>query len=391
MKRADDVVNLFQSFGANTDSYLEIDSHFEYKEQLSELRPAIMSVVTADTSEYKPVDIPPALAITPSGRAVPATIGEPSSTPSLMGTSPTSFTPAPLRTLLAEVELLRQGEAQARNDNALEQSLSKGEPPVINAHVIAVVSAKGGVGKSTLSAALATRLRIAGGQTLAVDLDPQNALLHHLDVSPDVAGMGNASLRGENWRSLLLPGSAGTHLLPYGALSEDERRALDQYLLNDNYWLARQLARMELGEKDVVVLDTPPGRTVYLDQALAMASQVVVVISCDAASYITLTQIEQLLAPRLACPRPPVCSYVINEFDASRGFSRDMLAVLKRHLGDRLLGVVHLDHAINEALAYGRNPAKDPCETEGCQDLANLCRSLTSQLMSQDVKESQAL
>ncbi|MGC8050076.1 hypothetical protein, partial [Salmonella enterica] len=50
------------------------------------------------------------------------------------------------------------------------------------------------------------------------------------------------------------------------------------------------------------------------------------------------------------------CRYVVNKYDASRSFSQDMLEVLKRWMGPRLAGVIALDHAISEGLAYGFNP-----------------------------------
>jgi len=46
----------------------------------------------------------------------------------------------------------------------------------------------------------------------------------------------------------------------------------------------------------------------------------------------------------------------VNQFDASREFSRDMLEVFKRRLGQQLIAVVPLDNTLGEALAYGRNP-----------------------------------
>ena len=42
--------------------------------------------------------------------------------------------------------------------------------------VITVVSAKGGVGKTTLAANLASVLAARGRRVIALDLDPQNAL-----------------------------------------------------------------------------------------------------------------------------------------------------------------------------------------------------------------------
>ncbi|WP_441294732.1 ParA family protein, partial [Herbaspirillum sp. B65] len=52
--------------------------------------------------------------------------------------------------------------------------MSYGPPPSTPAHVIAVVSPKGGVGKTTLCSALACSLA-RHGRVIAVDLDPQNA------------------------------------------------------------------------------------------------------------------------------------------------------------------------------------------------------------------------
>ncbi|MBM6447934.1 MULTISPECIES: cellulose biosynthesis protein BcsQ [Pseudomonas] len=379
MKRTDDISNLFNRFGASADSYLEFGSHFEYKEKplaLVPTAPERVPAVEVDQPVLQPGDLAPA----DSAQGVEA--------PLVLVDTPAPA--APLRHLLAEVALARQAEAQARNEEALRQALPQGRPAKTRAHVIALVSAKGGVGKSTLTSALATALRLEGGQTLAIDLDPQNALQHHLGAAPDVAGMGYASLKGENWKSLLLAGSAGSLLLPYGSVTEGERRTLERYLENDRYWLARQLASMDLSENDVVVLDTPPGRTAYLTQALMVADQVLVVVTADAACFVTLDQMEHLLAERAALGQAPLCNYVINQFDGSRLFCSDMHEVLKRRLGSRLLGVVTLDHAIGEALAYGQNPLLTAESSQACHDMLMLSDRLKAQLKSMEAAESYA-
>jgi cellulose synthase operon protein YhjQ len=386
MKRADDVGNLFRSFGASTEHYLEIEDAFEYKEKPPPARSVQVQAVSLAVAPDEPriSDQPLAAAERVQPQAAVTEPCAPGQTRSDSLQPPT----APLQYLLQEVARAREAEAAALNQQALLQALDKEPLKAIKAKVVAVVSPKGGVGKTTLSAGLATVLRLQGGQTLAIDLDPQSALQHHLQVSPDVAGMGNASLLGENWRSLLLPGSAGTQLLPYGLLNEEERRTLERYLDSDPHWLARQLASMGLAENDVVVIDTPPGRTAYLEQVLAVADHVLVIVTADAACYQTLDQMDRLLQASRSRPFPAICSYVINQFDASRAFCRDMLVVLERRLGRQLLGVVSVDHDISEALAYGRNPLEGACASEGCKDMLALGRAMTAQLMTQKAKES---
>lgn len=391
MNRTDDIANLFNRFGASADSYLEFESDFDYKAPpLAVVRPpAVPTAVSADALKNDPIAAAP-VKLNAAVTHLPVAVAEPlphlpvdsdvltdalsSSTQALKHESglrlaPATSMSAPLRNLLAEVALARQSEAKARNDEALRQSLLHDQPPKSKAHVIALVSAKGGVGKSTLSAALASTLRLEGGQTLAIDLDPQNALQYHLGVNPDVAGMGNASLLGDNWRPLLLPGSAGSLLLPYGSLSEDERRMLERYLENDRCWLARQLARMDLTEHDVVIIDTPAGRTVYTEQALLVADQILVVTTADAASYVTLDQMERFLDTRTTQAQP---NYVVNQFDATRTFCLDMYEVFKRRLGSHLLGAVSLDHTIGEALAYGHNPMVESGSSPACREIRML-------------------
>ena len=65
--------------------------------------------------------------------------------------------------------------------------------------VVAIVSAKGGVGKSTIAANLAVALNRHARTVLAVDLDPQNALHLHLGGKPqDIGGLSRASVAGSH-------------------------------------------------------------------------------------------------------------------------------------------------------------------------------------------------
>ena len=61
-------------------------------------------------------------------------------------------------------------------------------------YVIAVASEKGGVGKSTLAASLATYWASIGYRVLCADLDPQGTLLEWDGVGSDAAGEGRPTV-----------------------------------------------------------------------------------------------------------------------------------------------------------------------------------------------------
>ncbi|GAB7528457.1 cellulose biosynthesis protein BcsQ [Pseudomonas sp. 3A(2025)] len=392
MHRADDIAKLFQNLDASTDAYLEMDTHFDYEEPPPPLRP--VPVLVQQPLDVEPVSVTQHSIETPE----PARTSTPAPTPETPAVRPDLLQktgrgsaraiPAPLRSLLAEVAMARQSEAEARNNEALQQSLLRTTPPALQPRVIAVVSAKGGVGKSTLCAALTRTVALPGGRSIAVELDPQDCLRHHFDASPDVAGLASGSLRGESWNDLLLAGSGNTQVLPYGALAVGERSTLEKYLDHDPHWLARQIERMQLTARDVLVLDVACGPSRYLDQALSVANHVLVVLDTEAAGYLTLDAMERALEPLAERRQAPSCTYVVNRFDASRAFSVDMSEVLRRRLGERLTGQVRFDKNIAEALAYGADPLQALTPTAGVQDLLDLGQRLTIRLMAEQVQES---
>lgn len=440
MNRTDDISNLFSRFGASSDSYHEFESQFDYKEKQEtlELEKTVVTlealpepdVVAAPVAEAVPeviVETAPAPVVEPVEERVEAVKVEPQAavepaplelsasapvveplvvpevasvlaspaTPEIptVVAAPESLAapvvpeeqllhvaaataPAKLRNLLAEVIQARQVEAQVLSDEALRHVATKARPAKCKAHIVVLVSLKGGVGKTTLSAGLASSLRMGGGRTLAIDLDPQNALQFHLGVEQSVSGIGSANMAGQNWNDRLQHGFDGSLLLPYGVLSDDECHSLTREMAEDRHWLARQLDSMDLGEHDVVIIDTPTGSTQYLEQALDVADEVIVVTTADAASFITLDQIDRVLGASDVRPAYSHCNYVVNQFDGSREFSRDMLQVLKRRLGEQLMAVVSLDNTLGEALAYGRNPLAMAETSVACQDVLLLGEQL---------------
>ncbi|KQR74382.1 chromosome partitioning protein ParA [Burkholderia sp. Leaf177] len=220
--------------------------------------------------------------------------------------------------------------------------------------VITVVSAKGGVGKTTLAANLASVLAARGRRVIALDLDPQNALRLHFGIPLDsIDGLSRATLANDAWQTVMFDGVDGVTVLPYGAVLEDDRRRFEAYIDREPQWLAQSLDTLKLDSNDIVIVDTPPGSSVYTRTALTAANFALNVVLADAASYAAIPQMERMIEV-YATPRADFAGtgYVVNQVDQTRQLTKDVLKVLRNMLGGKMFsGVIHLDEGVSESLA----------------------------------------
>lgn len=367
MKYVDDITKLFSRFGANAQSYQEIQPNYkDFKDD----------PVTPVLAEPEPsVALPP-----PTSTPTPSVFLLDEPQPSLLIGAPKSppLTEPPASSGTGDrqrlSDLLRELN-QVRRDGLPETTRKR-----TRAKVIAIVSANGGVGKSTVAAGLAKTLRRPGGRTIAIDLDPQNALSSHLGITRQVPGLIQLKEQGADWGAHRLPGFRDSECLPFGTGEMNDRRLLRQLMLEDSDWLNQHLASMNLSENDTVILDTPSGATVYSQQALDAADLVLVMTVADAASYLALDTMTQWLETTRR--RAQRHRYVLNQRDDSRSFSRDMGVLFVRRLGADLIGTIRLDHQFNESLAYGRDLFQYAPESIGCQDILSLSGAVRALLFA---------
>ena len=221
--------------------------------------------------------------------------------------------------------------------------------------VIAVISPKGGVGKTTVSANLAVSLAAKGHPVRLVDMDPQNALRLHLGADPsDENGHIHQTLQHTSWHDAEYDSAYGVSFIPYGKATEVERITFEEHLAQTPNWLRDNLAALGSEPRKLTIIDTPHGPSVYMQQILSIASPVLVVMIPDAASFATLNTIEGLL-DYYCVNRTDFhgAYYVLNQFDAEQPLNRDIQIVMQNQLGERLSPCpIHRDEALSEALAF---------------------------------------
>lgn len=222
--------------------------------------------------------------------------------------------------------------------------------------ILPIVSAKGGVGKTTVTANLAAGLTQLGYTVLVLDLDPQNALRLHftMDIA-DAAGIGPATLAGQDWTDVAQNDPNGVVYLPYGRLSEHRRIQFEEIVTRRTDWLKEGLQSFA-GSRQIVLIDTPPGPSAYLPHALRNAHWVIAVLLAQAGAYATLPAMISLIEEY--CSRDNGfrgAHYIINRFNASHQLDVDVRDAVRAMVGGNMAPYeIHEDETVHEALASRR-------------------------------------
>lgn len=219
--------------------------------------------------------------------------------------------------------------------------------------IIAFISGKGGVGKSTVTANMAMALTQRGKRVLVIDLDPQNTQRHHLGMDPDeIAGLVREGIRPES----IFDSPFGVQFIPFGRVRAAELETFTKGLKKHPHWVADGIDSLGSRAFDYVLIDTPPGATVYLQQALQAAHRALVVVLADAASYATLPKITALVE-KYTEGRSDFCGMtrLINQMPSHGRLGHQVRDAMFANTDAPVVPVViHKDERVSEALAYER-------------------------------------
>jgi chromosome partitioning protein len=211
---------------------------------------------------------------------------------------------------------------------------------------IAVLSQKGGTGKTTTVRTLTDVFRRAGLSVLTVDLDPQGNLSDYLDVDPDASPTIGDVLSGRaKARDAVHDGIIPANL----GLAESEL-ALGGKMGRE---LSLKKALREVaGNYDLVLIDCPPALGLLTVNALVASDYAL--LSAEA-QYFALQGVEQALevielARDSLNPDLQWLGVVLNIADMRTRHSREAFDSLREHFGDKLV-----ETTIRSSIAYAES------------------------------------
>jgi len=214
------------------------------------------------------------------------------------------------------------------------------------ARTIAILSQKGGTGKTTTVRTLTDVLRRCDLRVLAIDLDPQGNLSDYFDVDPEASPTVGDLLSGRaKAREAIHDDVMPANL----SLAEAELALAGK--MGRELTLKRALKDVKR-DYDVVVFDCPPTLGLLTVNALVAADHALLTAE---AQYFAMQGVEQALevielARDSLNPDLEWLGVVFNIADMRTKHSREAFDALREHVGDKLF-----ETTIRQSIAYAES------------------------------------
>ena len=237
---------------------------------------------------------------------------------------------------------------------------------------IAVLSQKGGTGKTTAVRTLTDVLRRVDLRVLAVDLDPQGNLSDYLDVDPEASPTIGDVLSGRAKAKAAVHG---------GIIPANLNLAEAELMLGGKMGREMTLRKALRGvsdDFDVILIDCPPSLGLLTVNALVAADYAL--LSAEA-QYFAMQGVEQALevielARESLNPDLQWLGVVLNIADMRTRHSREAFDSLREHFGEKLI-----DTTIRASIAYAESAERAMSILDYRPDLAADYLNVTDELL----------
>ncbi|ECS6264670.1 cellulose biosynthesis protein BcsQ [Salmonella enterica subsp. enterica serovar Kentucky] len=233
--------------------------------------------------------------------------------------------------------------------------------------ILGLQGVRGGVGTTSLTAALAWALQILGENVLVIDASPDNLLRMSFNVDfVHQGGWARSLLDGQDWRDAGLRYTSQLDLLPFGQLTAQEREKLQAWQETLGEIGSAIQALKASGRYSWILLDLPYGASPLTGQLVSLCDHTLAIAQVDANCHIRLHQ--QAL--------PAGAHILINDLRIGSQLQDDLYQVWLQSQRRLLPIVIHRDEAMAECMA-SKQPLgeyrSDSLAAEEVLTLANWC------------------
>ena len=224
--------------------------------------------------------------------------------------------------------------------------------------IITVSNQKGGVGKTTTTAALAAGISKKGYKVLCVDLDPQGNLGFCLGAEPESEYTILDVMKGKRSLQEAVCSAEDCDLIPSDITLRNN--SMDEVVENREFILGRAL-RPVMDVYDYILIDTPPALNLLTANAYAVSDFLIIPMVSDILSLVGLSQLRETVdsVRNSFNPKLKVLGILLTKYNRRTILSKDvneMAEQLAEQMGTKVFDVkIRPGVAIAEAPAHGEN------------------------------------
>lgn len=195
--------------------------------------------------------------------------------------------------------------------------------------ITAITNQKGGVGKTTVAAALLSCLHQQGLRVLGVDLDPQGSLGFSLGLDIEHCQTLYDVFRGATEPQDIIAHTETCDLLPSNILLSAAELEFNKP--GREFLLKTALSKVQDGY-DYIIIDTPPALNILTVNAYVAADSLIIPMAPEVLSLLGVSQIKETIGSVRSYynSRLKVLGILLNRFNPRLNLSREMLELAEQ-------------------------------------------------------------